>query len=204
MKSENNYEIRSFGGNAAPRLDGERTIEGYAIVFDQESRVMFDAERRRYFIEIIEPGAVSNALIQSCDIKALVEHNRERLLARSRMGQGSMTLTIDPHGMAYRFELPHTRDGEYVLEGVRRGDLPGSSFAYLADEKEGVAYERRPDGMLLRRVKRIERLFDVSVVSDPAYWGTEVNVRSLERYFDNHEDDTYLREINELRNLINQ
>ena len=83
-------------------------------------------------------------------------------------------------------------------------DLPGSSFAYLADEKEGVAYERRPDGMLLRRVKRIERLFDVSVVSDPAYWGTEVNVRSLERYFDNHEDDTYLREIKELRNLINQ
>ena len=202
MQSERPYEIRSFGGDAAPRLDGERTMEGYAIVFGQESRVMFDRERRRYFTEIIEPGAVTEELLMRSDIKALVEHNRERVLARSRQGKGSMTLTIDGHGLKYRFDLPHTRDGEYVMEGVRRGDLPGSSFAYIADERSGVSYERTSDGMLLRRVKKIERLFDVSVVSDPAYWGTEVSVRSLEPYFET--DTAYLKQVEELRKLINQ
>lgn len=202
MHSENNYEIRSFGGDAAPSLEGERTLQGYAIVFGQESRVMFDRERRRYFVETIEPGAVTDELLRRCDIKALVEHNRERIIARSRQGQGSMTLRLDEHGLKYSFELPHTREGEYVIEGVRRGDLPGSSFAYVADEKEGVRYERRPDGMLLRRVVRIEWLFDVSVVSDPAYWGTEVNVRSLDPYFES--DDAYLEQVRELRQLINQ
>ena len=202
MQSERPYEIRSFGGDAAPRLDGERTMEGYAIVFGQESRVMFDRERRRYFTEIIEPGAVTEELLMRSDIQALVEHNRERVLARSRQGKGSMTLTIDGHGLKYRFDLPHTRDGEYVMEGVRRGDLPGSSFAYIADERSGVSYERTSDGMLLRRVKKIERLFDVSVVSDPAYWGTEVSVRSLEPYFET--DTAYLKQVEELRKLINQ
>lgn len=52
-------EIRSFGENAAPKLLDERNIEGYAIVFERESRVMYDLEKKRFFIEIIKSGAVS-------------------------------------------------------------------------------------------------------------------------------------------------
>lgn len=200
MQPEFRPEIRSFGGDAAPKITEENTLEGYAIVFGQESRIMFDLQKRRYFIEIIEPGAVTEELVRSCDIKALVEHNRERVLARSMNGSGSLSLSLDAHGMAYRFLLPATLDGDYVREGVKRGDLPGSSFAYLADEKEGVRYERRADGMLVRHVERIARLFDVSVVSDPAYWGTKVNVRSLSPWFPEDGND-YMRDVNELREL---
>lgn len=203
MNIEIKPEIRSFGGDAAPKITSENTLEGYAIVFGQESRVMFDMQKKRYFIEIIEPGAVTEELVRSCDIKALVEHNRGRVLARSREGSGSLELFLDTKGMGYRFLLPDTPDGKYVCEGVKRGDLPGSSFAYIADEKDGVRYERRADGMLVRHVEKITKLFDVSVVSDPAYWGTEVSVRSLETYFP-EEKTEYLKEINELRNLIKQ
>ena len=41
-------EIRSFGENAAPKLLDERNIEGYAIVFERESRVMYDLEKKRF------------------------------------------------------------------------------------------------------------------------------------------------------------
>ncbi|MFV0587383.1 HK97 family phage prohead protease [Bacteroides reticulotermitis] len=195
------YEIRSFGGEAAPKIVSERTIQGSAVVFGQESRVMFDTQRKRFFVEIIEPGAVSEELLRSSDVKALLEHNRGRMLARSFQGAGSLTLSVDSSGVNYRFDAPDTPDGACALEGVKRRDFFGSSFAYLTNEKENVTYEKRADGMLLRRVKKITHLFDVSIVSDPAYMGTDVNVRSLDAYFEEPTDEKYKSEIAELRNL---
>ena len=51
------YEIRSFGGQAAPTIEG-RIIEGYAIVFNKRSEVMLDwsvDHGWRKFVEIIDP-----------------------------------------------------------------------------------------------------------------------------------------------------
>lgn len=194
-------EIRSFGGDAAPKLVAERGIEGYAVVFGQESRVMYDRANKRCFVEVIEAGAVTEETLRSCDIKALSEHNRERMLARSFNGAGSLSLSVDSHGVKYRFDAPNTQEGEYVVEMVKRGDLFGSSFAYLTDERSNVSYTKRADGILLRSVKKIDRMFDISVVSDPAYMGTEVAVRSLDQYFD-APDESYKDEVSELRNLI--
>ena len=80
-------EIRSFGGDAAPKIEG-RTIDGYAIVFNQRSEVMLDwtDEGIRRFVEVVDPSAVDEALLLSSDIRALIEHNRERLLARYNKG----------------------------------------------------------------------------------------------------------------------
>lgn len=192
-------EIRSYGENAAPKLVAERTIEGYAVVFGQESRVIF--EKKRAFVEVIEKGAVSMEMLRGCDIKALSEHNKERMLARSNRGTGSLTLSVDDYGVKYRFEAPATQEGEYVVEMVKRGDLFGSSFAYATNEKENVRYMKRADGMLLRFVKKIDRVADVSIVSDPAYMGTEVAVRSLDGYFE-PENESYKEDVNDLRKLI--
>lgn len=49
-------EIRSFGENAAPKLLDERMIEGYAIVFERESRVMYDLEKKRFLLRSSNPG----------------------------------------------------------------------------------------------------------------------------------------------------
>lgn len=194
-------EIRSFGESAAPKVNESRTIEGYAIVFGQESEVLFDKSKRRRFIEIIQPGAVTQELLERSDVKALLEHNSERMLARSFNGKGTLTLSVDSHGVKYRFAAPATQDGDYSVEMVRRGDLFGSSFAYATDEKN-VRYEKREDGMLMRYVNKIEWIGDVSIVSDPAYMGTDVTVRSLEKYFPEENQD-YLKQVEELRKLCN-
>ena len=192
-------EIRSFGESAAPKVSESRTIEGYAIVFGQESEVLFDKSKRRRFIEVIQPGAITQELLERSDVKALLEHNSERMLARSFNGKGTLTLSVDSHGVKYRFDAPATPDGDYSVEMVRRGDLFGSSFAYATDEKN-VRYEKRADGMLMRYVNKIEWIGDVSIVSDPAYMGTDVTVRSLEQYFP-EENQEYLKQVEELRNL---
>ena len=197
-------EIRSFCDTASPKLVEEITIEGYALVFGVESRVLYDKSTKRCFIERINRGAITEDLLQRCDVKALLEHNRDRMLARSVNGKGSLTLSVDEHGVKYRFIAPDTVDGNYAVEMIKRGDLFGSSFAFLADDKQ-IKYSKRSDGMLMRDINKITVIADVSVVSDPAYLATDVSVRSMdaiEKEFD-PADESYKNELNELRKSIN-
>lgn len=191
-------EIRSYGNEAAPKLLDERIIEGFGVVFNKESRVLYDPEKKRFFIEIIEPGAITQELLRECDIKALIEHNRQRLLARSNLGEGSLTLEIAEYGLKYRFSAPNTDDGNFALEMIRRGDLFGSSFAYTTDEKKNVTYKQR-NGLLIRRVHKIDKMFDIAIVSDPAYFGTDVTTRSIEPYEDTTKEKDYKIQIEKLR-----
>ncbi|HZK46777.1 MAG TPA: HK97 family phage prohead protease [Atopostipes sp.] len=174
-----NLEIRSFGGDAAPIIS-ERTIEGYAIVFNQWSEIMYDPEGKRFFREKISQSAVTDELINRSDIKALVEHNRERLLARYNKGKGTLVLTIDEHGLRYKFEAPNTDDGNYAVEMVSRGDINGSSFAFSAIKGKDDVWVKGDDRIFERTINNIRFLSDVTITSDPAYSQTEVNVRSLE------------------------
>lgn len=173
-------EIRSFSGTATPSISEGRTIEGYAIVFNQRSQVMYDFWEDVYFEEIILPEAVTPELIRSCDIKALMEHNRERLLARSNKGEGTLELEIDEVGLKYRFTAPNTKDGDDAIELVSRRDIGGSSFGFIARSKGCVEREwDKSTQRWLHRIRKFDAIFDVTLTSDPAYTQTSVNVRSL-------------------------
>ena len=175
---EKNIEIRSYA--EAPTLNEEnRTIEGYAIVFDVRSNVMYDWEGGRKFVEVIERRAVTDELLNSCDIRALIEHNNQRLLARSNKGQGTLQLEIDEHGLKYRFVSPNTTHGNDIVEMVKRGDINGSSFAFRSLQ-ENVKWEKGTNGVWLRTIQKIDFIRDVTMTADPAYSQTEVSVRSME------------------------
>lgn len=66
-------EIRTIGADYAPRIreNGEgaesRTIFGYSIVFERESELLCDYWED--YREIIERGAVDQALLDANDIK---------------------------------------------------------------------------------------------------------------------------------------
>ena len=187
-ESTKKIEIRSFGELAAPKLkrsaDGTetRTIEGYAVVFNTRSQLLPDYSVYRMVQEVIDPAAIDESLLRSCDIKALLEHDHSRMIARSYKGNGTLTLTKDERGIKYSFEAPDTAEGNYALEMVKRGDLFGSSFAYTTDEAVdgNVTYTKEGD-TLIRTVHKIDALYDVSIVSDPAYLDTSVNARSIDK-----------------------
>ena len=183
-------EIRSFiGGKCQPMLreakTGEkesRTIEGYAIVFGVESRILADYWDN--YREIIEPGAITEERLKEMDIKMTMYHNREKILARSVNGEGTLKLSVDEVGVHYEFEAPNTVDGDTALELVKRGDLSGSSLMFWTDEKSGVSYEKRSDGIMLRRVKTIGMIYDMTIAADPAYEQTTVAAREAYSQFE--------------------
>lgn len=156
----------------------DNIIEGYAIVFNRESEILYDKINNRYFIEVIDPSAVDVELLQRSDIKMLIDHNKSRMLARSRYGEGSLQLEIDEYGLKFKFEVPDTVDGQFIREMIKRNDYNGCSFAFT-DDVVDVEYNKER-GMAIRYVRKIKQLYDCSIVADPAYSDTEVSVRSID------------------------
>lgn len=161
-------------------LENSRTIEGYAVVFNQRSVFLPDWNKGRMVEEVMMPGSITEELIAKSDVVANIDHDNRRMVARSVNGEGSLSLSLDEHGLKFSFEAPLTNDGETVLQGVRRGDFRGCSFAYTCDEDTGVHYEKndKDPRALVRYVDEVNGLYDVSVVIHPAYPQTNVDSRS--------------------------
>lgn len=169
-------EIRSLNSTDAEvrATRRGRTIEGYAIVFNRESKDLGG------FREVIKPEAIEGVLERS-DVLALLNHDDSRgLLARSTNGQGTLELSVDTFGVKYRFDAPDTVLGDEVLSGVRRGDIRTSSFAFTVAEN-GQEWRKDPEDeeTYLRTISKFDQIFDVSPVFREAYSDTTVAVRSL-------------------------
>ena len=157
-------EVRNYNLDVRA-LDESRSVEGYALVFNSLS------EDLGGFREQIDANALDGVLERS-DVMALLNHDSSRgILARSRYGEGSLTLTVDEKGLRYNFEAPHSALGDEVLEYLRRGDINQSSFAFTVSSD---SWEKQSDGSYLRTITGFDRLFDVSPVFTPAYAATSV------------------------------
>lgn len=164
-----NLERRSF--EIEFREQESRKVEGYASVFNSRSKDLGG------FKEIIDPAAF-NGVIERSDVLALLNHDQDRgVLARSRKGVGSLTLTIDDRGLHYSFDAPNTALGNELVEGLKRGDISTSSFAFTV---AGEKWTKEEDGSYLRTITQIDKLYDVSPVYNEAYEDTSVALRSLE------------------------
>lgn len=161
-------------------LENSRTIEGYAVVFNERSVFLPDWGKGRMVEEVMMPGSITEELIAKSDVVANIDHDNSRMVARSVNGEGSLRLSLDEHGLKFSYEAPLTNDGETVLQGVRRGDFRGCSFAYTCDEDTGVHYEKndKDSRALIRYVDEVNGLYDVSVVIHPAYPQTNVDSRA--------------------------
>lgn len=154
------------------RDDGSRMVTGRAVVFNSDSSDMG-------FIERISPEAITSETIKNSDIFALFNHNRNDVLARSNHGEGTLILDVDNEGVNFVFEAPNTTLGNDLLELVRRGDINGCSFCFTISPEAGSEKWYRDENNQLRRdIKKIDRLFDISIVTVPAYPETSVSARS--------------------------
>lgn len=171
--------------------DESRLVEGYAIVFNSRSVDLGG------FYEVIERSAL-DGVIESSDVVCLLDHDINRgVLARSRYGKGSLSLSVDDKGLAFSFDAPKTALGDEILESLRREDISKCSFAFTVSEDE---YSKDSDGSILRTIKKIENLYDVSLVYHPAYDGTEVDTRGLKEFLSAEENN----EVNENTQMIEE
>ena len=157
-----------------------RKVSGYAVVFNSKSDWLGN------FYEVILPTAITEETIKKSDIIFLLDHKLDRgLLARSKYGEGSLKLSVDEHGLYFEFEAPHTALGEELLEGLRRGDYSKCSFAFTVGED---SFYKDENGKVLRTIKSIKELFDCSVVVNPAYSETSIQVdeRGLQKFLEDN------------------
>lgn len=168
-------EVRNISGNIKRSSDDSRYVEGYAIVFDSRSEDLG-------FYEVIDRNAITQQMIDSFDVFALLNHDDNRVLARSRNGQGSLKLEVDERGLRYSFDAPKTALGDELLEYLSRGEITGSSFAFYVDwEDDSAQTWETKNGVKYRYIHKISYIHDVSPVFVPAYSSTSVSRRALDK-----------------------
>ena len=169
--------------------EGSRVIAGRPIVFGVRSHNLTPWSSTRVVYEILEPGCISREVLQKSDIILNLNHNSNvvNVLGRYRNNPDKDTLKLEMRGDGINCEcdLPETTAANDTLTLIKRGDITGMSFAFdddYEDSENGVSYERTndiEDGKVvwLRHVKRIVNLYDVSIVTHPAYEQTSVATR---------------------------
>ena len=107
----------------------------------------------------------------------LFNHSPDAILARST--SGTLRLSLDDKGLAYSFEMPNTSVGNDLAELMKRGDIHGSSFAFVTGKAE---FRSDDSGKSVRYISNIASLHDVAVVSTPAYPKAGAAIRSFKRW----------------------
>lgn len=138
-------------------------LEGYAIVFDSPAT-------HYGFTEIIDRGALEGADLS--DVPLRYNHN-DTWLVIARTRNKSLVLQIDEKGLFIRAELIDTQTNRDIYKSVQAGLLDKMSFAFTI-EKDEWDYEND-----IRKVLKIRKLFDVSIVDTPFYEDTEIYARAL-------------------------
>ena len=155
------HEVR-----ADPQGNGLR-FTGYAALFDSWSQDLGG------FREQIAPGAFARAILED-DVRALFNHDPSYVLGRSRAG--TLRLFEDATGLGFEIDAPDTARARDLHALVARGDVDQCSFGFIVRAEEWRTVPGGPDERILKDVD----LFDVSIVTYPAYEQTTVAARSAE------------------------
>lgn len=139
-------------------------IEGYAAVFDAPS------EDLGGFVEYVRRGAFTKT-IGEADVRATKNHDPNVVLGRTK--NGTLTMSEDIHGLRVKIVPPDTQAARDLMTQIKRGDIDQMSFMFDAVRDEWLVQGDK----IIRSLLEV-RLYDVAVVTYPAYPQTSAEVRS--------------------------
>lgn len=143
-------------------------IGGYAVVFNEPS------ENLGGFIEYVNPDAFDD--VDMSDVVALYDHNFANVLGRT--SANTLKLEIDNKGLKFSLNIPNTTLGNDVYTNIRAGNLKGMSFGFTVGSDD---WAKDANGTPQRTIAKVDALYEISVVTMPAYQETSVAVtRALE------------------------
>lgn len=167
----------------------EPLIEGYALKYNKPSQVLGGFVR---FIEQIAPDA-----LRECDMSnvvATINHDQNQVLGRSGV---NLTLTPDDIGLRFSVTPTDTSFAKDLITNIRAGVINQCSFAFTVadtDEAQDWVESTRDDVDYERTIRQIDHLYDVSIVTTPAYPDTVATVgqRSMDivKRMQSHDDKT--------------
>lgn len=160
-------QTRSIESKFNTRDDGEgkKYIEGYFAVFNSNYQLWEGAS------ESVAPGAFDNTL--GDDIRALIDHDSRLVLGRNTAH--TLELRQDEHGLWGSVEInPNDQDALNLYARVQRGDVDQCSFGFDIVRED---YEVLANGDVHWTIREV-KLWEVSVVTFPAYESTSVKARA--------------------------
>lgn len=160
-------QVRSCGAEFRARDEGGPVIEGYFSVFNRDYELWPGA------VEQVAPGAFRETL--GGDIRALANHDTRLVLGRTTTG--TLTLREDDKGLFGTIKVnEQDSDAMNLYARVQRGDVSQCSFGFdILDEE----FTERSDGSVLWTIRKV-KLYEVSVVTFPAYVETAVSARKVQ------------------------
>lgn len=181
----------------AAERDGRTVFEGYASVFNLWSDDLGG------FRERVLVGAFDQVL--GDDVRGLFNHDYNLILGRT--ASGTLRLSSDSRGLHYEIDPPDTQYARDLQVSIERGDVSQSSFAFRAGDDKW--WEDK--AVVYRELITVERLYDVSPVTFPAYAGATAGVaaRSLDSVIDAFVAELEIRSragqaLDELMNRLQQ
>ena len=166
MNNRKSLQARDIGqlDNNQETTD-KKIISGYFIVFDTETE-LYPGVR-----EEVSPDALVG--VDLSDVKALIDHDTAKVLGRTKAN--TLSLSVDSKGL-YGEIIVNESDQEAMnlYSRVQRGDVDQCSFGFEILSEEMI---QNSDGTVKFIIKSIN-LYEVSVVTFPAYQETAVEARS--------------------------
>ena len=147
------------------------TVKGHAAVFNRKSLDLGG------FQEKIDPGAFTDVLDRNPDVHLVWDHSTTLALARTLASKYLLELREDPKGLHYYAKVAPTSfaaDLRILMEG---GVIDQASFAFTVDEDVWEVKNRdKSDEYVLRTIRKIGELFDVTITAQGAYPQTDSQV----------------------------
>lgn len=144
------------------REDGSDLIIGQGVVFEKRSEKLGG-----FFYETVVREAFKEA--DMSDVVALFNHDNNYILGRS--SAGTLRFNLTQEGIDYEIDAPPTQTiRDLVLGPMKRSELKGSSFQFSIFEEDGDSWEYDKSNQVYhRKILRVEKLYDLSPVTMPAY-----------------------------------
>lgn len=172
-------ECRSFKFEKRASGDGEENyiVEGYFSTYDDPYELYRDG--KYIAMEKVDRNAFNG--VDTSDTVFQIDHEG-RVYARTR--NGSIELDFNAkEGPSHRTNLGLTSSSRGVYEDIDAGLYDRMSFAFTVAEDEFTEEERENgDVVVLRTIKKIDKLYDISAVSFPANPNTSISARSKEAF----------------------
>ena len=150
-------------------------VTGYASTFDDPYLLWKDADVEVY--EQVDRHAFDETNMD--DVIMQYDH-QGRVFARVR--NNTLTVTPDDKGLFISADLSGTDIGRGLYQEIAGGYTDRMSFGFIVDEDEKVIQEDSTTGKthVLRTIRKVGKLYDVSAVSLPANPGTSISARFLD------------------------
>ena len=164
----------------------QRKLGGYINVVERSSETLYSKQRGKWFKEVIKAGTFTRALQKNNSIPMLLEHDWARQIAHTANG----TLELREDAIGLRFDAVVDED---TFNEIQKRNITSCSFGFKANEQY---FEDINPKMEKRYISNID-LFEVSLVANPAYVGSLVEQRNMEKELEDMEKEEVIEETKE-------